>query len=274
MTQEQQKILAQISTDTILYFLREVRCTAIQIWQPLDVIGKAKEMGFEITEEQAIDIIADIRKNKDCVIGITWDTIENHIEDLIIKNSFTLNTVESGEVKFCSLETNDEVGNYWDDDSFGYYGLTKEQILNGECESFTVKKEKAIVFMDGYDEVRLAKDHSVIFSTKIPETIAEYFDRETIVHSVIDEVVSIWNETEDLSKVDNYLLDEGECTQEEREVITEMLYKFFTVKKELTKERVKEEMELHNNDEAGINNQWTYEDAEYHLLLSDEFYKN
>ncbi|AGO47677.1 hypothetical protein Phi17218_144 [Cellulophaga phage phi17:2_18] len=183
MTQEQQKILAQISTDTILYFLREVRCTAIQIWQPLDVIGKAKEMGFEITEEQAIDIIADIRKNKDCVIGITWDTIENHIEDLIIKNSFTLNTVESGEVKFCSLETNDEVGNYWDDDSFGYYGLTKEQILNGECESFTVKKE-------------------------------------------------------------------------------------------LTKERVKEEMELHNNDEAGINNQWTYEDAEYHLLLSDEFYKN
>ena len=31
-------------------------------------------------------------------------------------------------------------------------------------------------------------------------------------------------------------------------------------------------MELHNNDEAGKNNQWTIEDAEYHLLLDDKYY--
>ena len=40
-----------------------------------------------------------------------------------------------------------------------------------------------------------------------------------------------------------------------------------------TKEEIKEEMELHNADEAGIDNQWTLEDAEYHLLLSDKYHK-
>ena len=38
-----------------------------------------------------------------------------------------------------------------------------------------------------------------------------------------------------------------------------------------TKDEIQQEMELHNADEVGINNQWTFEDAEYHLLLSDEY---
>ena len=38
-----------------------------------------------------------------------------------------------------------------------------------------------------------------------------------------------------------------------------------------TKEEIIEEMELHNADEVGINNQWSFEDAEYHLTLSDKF---
>lgn len=41
-----------------------------------------------------------------------------------------------------------------------------------------------------------------------------------------------------------------------------------------SKEEIQEEMELHNQDEAGIDNQWTLEDAEYHLLLSDKYYYN
>jgi hypothetical protein len=40
-----------------------------------------------------------------------------------------------------------------------------------------------------------------------------------------------------------------------------------------TKDEIQEEMELHNADEAGIDNQWTLEDAEYHLLLSDKYHK-
>lgn len=39
-----------------------------------------------------------------------------------------------------------------------------------------------------------------------------------------------------------------------------------------TKEEIIEEMQLHNSDEAGIDNQWTFEDAEYHLLLSDKYH--
>ena len=41
-----------------------------------------------------------------------------------------------------------------------------------------------------------------------------------------------------------------------------------------TKEEIIEEMELHNSDEVGINNQWTFEDAEYHLILSDKYNSN
>jgi len=36
-------------------------------------------------------------------------------------------------------------------------------------------------------------------------------------------------------------------------------------------EEITEYMELHNADESGEDSQWTYEDAEYHLLLSDEY---
>lgn len=43
-------------------------------------------------------------------------------------------------------------------------------------------------------------------------------------------------------------------------------------KKIPTKEEIKQEMELHNADEVGIDNQWTLEEAEYHLLLSDKYH--
>lgn len=39
-----------------------------------------------------------------------------------------------------------------------------------------------------------------------------------------------------------------------------------------SREEVLQEMELHNNDEVGVDNQWSYEDAEYHLLLSDKYH--
>lgn len=38
-----------------------------------------------------------------------------------------------------------------------------------------------------------------------------------------------------------------------------------------SKEEIEEEMNLHNEDEVGIDNQWSFEDAEYHLLLSDKY---
>ena len=37
---------------------------------------------------------------------------------------------------------------------------------------------------------------------------------------------------------------------------------------------IKEYMNLHNSDEVGINNKWTFDEAEYHLLLSDKYYNS
>lgn len=37
-----------------------------------------------------------------------------------------------------------------------------------------------------------------------------------------------------------------------------------------TKKEIIEYMELHNDDEVGIDNQWTFEEAEYFLLLDEE----
>jgi len=43
--------------------------------------------------------------------------------------------------------------------------------------------------------------------------------------------------------------------------------------KKPTREEIIEYMTSHNNDEAGVNNQWTFDDAEYFLLLSDKYYQ-
>ena len=39
-----------------------------------------------------------------------------------------------------------------------------------------------------------------------------------------------------------------------------------------TPEEIKEYMEAHNADEVGGNDKWDYEEAEYHLLLSDKYH--
>jgi hypothetical protein len=97
-------------------------------------------------------------------------------------------------------------------------------------------KEFKIVYMDGYDEVRDLETQDVVFSTKLPEYITKYIDRTTMDESVVDNVVNIWNITGNAvgnlwsdGKLDEYLLDEGKCTQEEREIITESLYKYAKV---------------------------------------------
>lgn len=94
-------------------------------------------------------------------------------------------------------------------------------------------KKFQIAYMDGYDEVRDADTQEVIFSTKLDDDLIEYVHRTTMDELVINKVVEIWNTTGEAihnlwsgsdGKVDEYLLHEGKCTQEEREVIVESLY--------------------------------------------------
>lgn len=46
-----------------------------------DIIIKAEEMGYECSEEQAMDIAGTIMTHHDCCYGITWNTIEYAIEE-------------------------------------------------------------------------------------------------------------------------------------------------------------------------------------------------
>jgi len=99
-------------------------------------------------------------------------------------------------------------------------------------------KKFKILFFDGFDEVRDANTHDVIFSTKLDDIdVIEFTGRTTMIPSVVDNVVNIWNELGTAEgnlcsngKLDEYLLYEGDCTQEEREIIVEALYEHSTKK--------------------------------------------
>jgi len=82
--------------------------------------------------------------------------------------------------------------------------------------------DKTILFFDGFDEVRNS-DGKVIFSTKLDDELSEETGRINMDSTVVEIVVSTWNVNHDLMEVDDYLLDEGKCSQDEREIIIESL---------------------------------------------------
>ena len=88
MTEEQKNLLDSLGTHEITTYLRNDRNTAFILWQTEDVVGKANEMGFEISEEEAEDIISNIDNSSDCEYGITWETIRHHINEWIEENTF------------------------------------------------------------------------------------------------------------------------------------------------------------------------------------------
>ena len=80
------------------------------------------------------------------------------------------------------------------------------------------------VYMDGYDEVRTAETHELVFKTDEVES-----------NEVIDKVVTMHNECKTWSEIDDYLLDECLCTSDEREIILESAYKNYYSKLPLQK---------------------------------------
>lgn len=52
-------------------------------WCTEDVLHTAKEMGVELTTEEADDVLGSVEHNHDACFGISWDTIEYHISDLV-----------------------------------------------------------------------------------------------------------------------------------------------------------------------------------------------
>jgi hypothetical protein len=135
MTEEQKDLLNSLGTHEITTYLRNNRNTAFILWQTEDVIGKANEMGFEMSEEEAEDIISSIDNSSDCEYGITWETIKHNINEWIEENTFQViiqesDTGEKREVKFCSLNTNENIEEFWNDDEYYKYGYSIEEVEN------------------------------------------------------------------------------------------------------------------------------------------------
>lgn len=149
MTTQQQEILETFDNSTLCYFLRKVRNKAFIIWGTEDVIQKAYEIGFTMQENEAIDIIADIDRQSDCEHGITWDTLDYHIDKWIEKNSFHLEIEvsdgEKQEVKVCSLKTNINIENFHKDDDYFYYGVDKNKIYENLAKDNVVRIAGVIV---------------------------------------------------------------------------------------------------------------------------------
>lgn len=58
--------------------LREIKIT----WTTDDVFMKAQEMGIDITEEQAEEVLEKMERYHDASIGISWDVIASYLSDL------------------------------------------------------------------------------------------------------------------------------------------------------------------------------------------------
>lgn len=48
-------------------------------WHKEDVISQAKNLGYELTDEEASDIMYNIEQSFDANIGVNWDVISEHI---------------------------------------------------------------------------------------------------------------------------------------------------------------------------------------------------
>ena len=51
-------------------------------WCVEDVVDRARDTDINITEQQAKEILGEIERQHDCTIGITWDTIDAHLDKL------------------------------------------------------------------------------------------------------------------------------------------------------------------------------------------------
>ena len=55
------------------------------VWQDCDVIETAKEMGITLSKEEISDVLFLLKRTYDTTLGITWETIEYNIDDVVSK---------------------------------------------------------------------------------------------------------------------------------------------------------------------------------------------
>jgi hypothetical protein len=52
-------------------------------WSTEDVLWQAEQLDLELTEDQADDILESLENRHDASVGINWDVISFHIENLL-----------------------------------------------------------------------------------------------------------------------------------------------------------------------------------------------
>jgi len=90
-----------------------------------------------------------------------------------------------------------------------------------------ITKQTALKYESSTGLITNAEETIVAFDTNLPDYLKIIMGRETMPMHVIVVVLQLWGEDDKtLEDIDNYLLDEGEITQDEREIIIEGLYTF------------------------------------------------
>ena len=52
-------------------------------WSTEDVLHQAKQKGVNLTEDEANEILLEMERKHDADIGISWETIDVYIDDLV-----------------------------------------------------------------------------------------------------------------------------------------------------------------------------------------------
>lgn len=56
---------------------------AVAIWSREDVFDVAERRDMKITEAQADAILDEMDRKQDCEVGITWDTLEFYLDQMV-----------------------------------------------------------------------------------------------------------------------------------------------------------------------------------------------
>ena len=59
------------------------------IWSTEDVLHQAKEKGVKLTEDEANEILLQMERKHDADIGISWQTINDYIDDLVEERDYS-----------------------------------------------------------------------------------------------------------------------------------------------------------------------------------------
>ncbi len=76
--------ILEISPIGILDSIKEIeeieRTHISHIWSVEDVQSAADDLGYTLTEDQSIEVLALVESDIDCTVGINWDVINAAVE--------------------------------------------------------------------------------------------------------------------------------------------------------------------------------------------------